>query len=139
MSTVRNITAEYDRIGEHWSPRVIAAANGQFIKLAKVQGEFVWHDHADEDEVFIVFRGRLTLKFRDRPDAVLGEGDLYVVPRGVQHCPVAEEETWVMLVEPAQTTHTGDVESPMTKSIEDQVRDGGLQPDAAPVSFGSAD
>ncbi|HEX6746663.1 MAG TPA: cupin domain-containing protein [Longimicrobium sp.] len=126
MSTVRNITAEYGRIGEHWSPRVIAAANGQFIKLAKVQGEFVWHDHAAEDEVFIVFRGRLTLKFRDRPDAVLGEGDLYVVPKGVEHCPVAEEETWVMLVEPAQTTHTGDVESPMTKSIEDQIRDGGI-------------
>ena len=135
MSSVRNITAEYDRIGEHWSPRVIAAANGQFIKLAKVQGEFVFHDHADEDETFIVFRGRLTIRFLDRPDVVLGEGDLYVVPKGVQHCPVAEEEVWLMLIEPAQTTHSGTVESHLTKSIEDQIRDGVLQPEAAAVSF----
>src|SRR5919199_4336875 len=118
MDGKRNLHAEYDRVGEHWSPRVIAAANGQFIKLAKVQGELVWHSHADEDEVFIVFRGRLTLRFRDRDEVTLGEGDLYVVPRGVEHLPVAEEETWVMLFEPAQTKHTGDVESPLTRSIE---------------------
>jgi mannose-6-phosphate isomerase-like protein (cupin superfamily) len=135
MDGVRNLTTEFGRIGEHWSPRVIAAANGQFIKLAKVQGEFVWHDHAGEDEVFIVFRGRLMLRFRDRPDVTLGEGDMYVVPKSVEHCPVAEEETWLMLFEPAQTTHTGDVESPLTKSIERQVSDGGLQAGAAAVSF----
>ena len=126
MSTVRNITAEYDRIGEHWSPRVIAAANGQVIKLAKVQGEFVWHDHADEDEVFIVLRGRLTLDFRDRPAVTLGEGDLYVVPRGVEHRPSADPECLVMLMEPAQTKHTGDVQTPMTKSIEAQLTSGGF-------------
>jgi len=124
MDGVRNIQAEFGRIGEQWSPRVIAAANGQYVKLAKVQGEFVWHDHADEDEVFIIFRGRLTLRFRDRADVTLAEGDLYVVPRGVEHCPVAEEECWVMLLEPAQTKHTGDVETPMTKSIDQQIAAG---------------
>jgi mannose-6-phosphate isomerase-like protein (cupin superfamily) len=121
ISSVRSIPAEFERIGQLWSPRVIAAANGQFVKLARVQGQFVWHDHADEDEVFIVFRGRLTIRFRDRADAVLGDGDVFVVPRGVEHCPVAEEETWVMLIEPAQTKHTGDVESPLTRSIEEQL------------------
>jgi mannose-6-phosphate isomerase-like protein (cupin superfamily) len=124
MDGVRNIQAEFGRIHEHWSPRVIAAANDQFVKLAKVQGEFVWHDHAHEDEVFVVFRGRLTLRFRDRPSVTLGEGDLYVVPRGVEHCPVAEDECWVMLLEPAQTKHTGSVETPMTKSIDEQVAAG---------------
>jgi mannose-6-phosphate isomerase-like protein (cupin superfamily) len=121
MSEVRNLTDEFGRIAGHWSPRVIAAANGQFVKLAKVQGEFVWHDHTEEDEVFIVFRGRLRLRFRDRGDVTLGEGDVFVVPRGVEHCPVAEEETWLMLLEPAQTKHTGDVESPLTRSIEEQL------------------
>lgn len=124
MDGVRNIPAEFGRITEHWSPRVIAAANGQYVKLAKVQGEFVWHAHADEDEIFLVHRGRLTLRFRDRPDVTLEPGDLYVVPRGVEHCPVAQEETWVMLLEPAETKHTGDVESPFTKSIEEQLAAG---------------
>jgi mannose-6-phosphate isomerase-like protein (cupin superfamily) len=124
MDGVRNLRAEFERIGELWSPRVIASANGQFVKLAKVQGEFVWHSHADEDEVFIILKGRFTLRFRDREDVTLGEGDLYVVPRGVEHCPVAAEETWVMLLEPAQTKHTGDVESPLTRSIGEQIAAG---------------
>jgi mannose-6-phosphate isomerase-like protein (cupin superfamily) len=133
MDGKRNIQAEFGRIAEHWSPRVIAAANGQYVKLARLQGEFVWHDHADEDEVFIVFRGRLTLRFRDQPDVTLGEGDLYVVPKGVEHCPVADEECWVMLVEPAGTKHTGDVETPMTKSIDQQIAAGR----ASGLTFGS--
>jgi mannose-6-phosphate isomerase-like protein (cupin superfamily) len=127
MDGVRNIPAEFGGITEHWSPRVIAAANGQYVKLAKVQGEFVWHAHADEDEIFIVHRGRLTLRFRDRPDVTLAEGDLCVVPRGVEHCPVAQEETWVMLLEPAETRHTGNVESPLTKSIDEQLAAGGVR------------
>jgi mannose-6-phosphate isomerase-like protein (cupin superfamily) len=124
MDGVRNIQAEFGGFTEHWSPRVIAAANGQYVKLAKVQGEFVWHSHADEDEVFIVFRGRLTLRFRDREDVTLGEGDVFVVPKGVEHCPVAGEECWVMLLEPAETKHTGDVETPLTKSVEQQLAAG---------------
>jgi mannose-6-phosphate isomerase-like protein (cupin superfamily) len=121
MDGVRNIDREFDGIAEQWSPRVIAAANGQYVKLAKVQGELVWHAHADEDEVFIVFRGRLTLRFRDRADVALGAGDLYVVARGVEHCPVAEDECWLMLLEPAETKHTGGVDSPLTRSIEEQL------------------
>ncbi|HYH78624.1 MAG TPA: cupin domain-containing protein [Longimicrobium sp.] len=124
MEGVRNIQAAFDGIAEHWSPRVIAAANGQYVKLAKLSGEFLWHSHAGEDEVFIVFRGRFTLRFRDRDAVTLGEGDLFVVPRGVEHCPVAEDECWVMLFEPAETKHTGDVESPLTRSIDEQVRGG---------------
>ena len=81
MNGVRNIQAEFAGFTEQWSPRVIAAANGQYVKLAKVQGEFVWHSHADEDEVFIIFRGRLTLRFRCRADVTLGEGDVFVVPK----------------------------------------------------------
>lgn len=118
---VRNLDREFDGITEQWSPRVIAAANGQYVKLAKVQGELVWHAHADEDEVFIVFRGRLTLRFRDLGDVTLGVGDVYVVPKGVEHCPVAEEECWLMLLEPAETKHTGDVDTPLTRSIEEQL------------------
>lgn len=121
MEGVRNISAEMERITEHWSPRVIAAANGQYIKLAKVQGDFVWHAHDGEDEVFIVQRGRLTLHFQDREAVTLGPGDLYVVPRGVVHRPSAPEETWVLLVEPAETKHTGDVVTPLTRSIEEQL------------------
>jgi|GEM_PF-518242 len=130
MDGVRNLDQEFDGITEQWSPRVIAAANGQYVKLAKVQGEFVWHAHADEDEVFIVFRGRLVLRFRDRPDVTLGPGDVYVVPKGVEHCPVAQEECWLMLLEPAETKHTGDVETPFTRSIEEQLSH--AAPHAAP-------
>jgi len=128
MDGVRNLDREFDGITEQWSPRVIAAANGQYVKLAKVQGEFVWHDHADEDEVFIVFRGRLVLRFRDRADVTLGPGDVYVVPKGVEHCPVAEDECWLMLLEPAETKHTGDVETPFTRSVEEQLSGGGPRP-----------
>jgi mannose-6-phosphate isomerase-like protein (cupin superfamily) len=87
-----------------------------------VQGEFVWHSHRGEDELFVVLRGRLTLRFRECPEVVLGPGDAFVVPRGVEHCPLAEEETWVMLLEPAATLHTGEVHSPLTRSIEEQLR-----------------
>jgi mannose-6-phosphate isomerase-like protein (cupin superfamily) len=121
MDGVTNLRAAFDGITEHWSPRVVAAANGQYVKLAKVQGEFVWHRHDHEDEVFVVWRGRFTLRFRDRDEVTLGEGDLFVVPRGVEHCPYAEEETWVMLVEPAETLHTGDVVTPRTRSIAQQL------------------
>ena len=115
-----NVDREFDQIIEHWSPRVVADANGQSVKLAKLKGEFVWHDHAEEDEIFIVWRGALTIRYRDRDDVHLREGDVHVVPRGVQHFPVADEECWVMLVEPAETKHTGDVVAEQTKSVDEQ-------------------
>lgn len=111
---------EYAAITELWSPRVVAGANGQYVKLGKGRGEFVWHAHPGEDEFFLIYRGELTLRYRDRPDVVLRAGDFHVVPRGVQHAPRADGEAWFMLIEPAATTHTGAVESVQTRSVDSQ-------------------
>lgn len=108
-----NISEKFELIDDHWTPKIIAELNGQYVKLAKVQGEMVWHSHAEEDEMFLVFKGKLTLKFRDG-EVELSEGEMYVVPRGVEHLPIAEEETWLMLFEPKSTAHTGTVVSEMT-------------------------
>jgi len=116
----RNLDAAFRQLSDFWSPRVVAAANGQYVKVAKVKGEFVWHAHADEDEFFLVHRGTLTIRYRDRPDVVLREGDFHVVPKGVEHNPSAADECWVVLVEPAETKHTGETVSDITKSIEQQ-------------------
>lgn len=111
-----NIDQKFSQFTDRWSPRVIAELNGQAVKLAKVSGRFVWHDHADEDELFLVFRGRLYLDFKDRATVTLNEGELFVVPRGVQHCPYTDEgeEAWLMLLEPVETKHTGTVEHELT-------------------------
>src|SRR5512134_2042660 len=101
-----NVTDEFNAITEYFSPRVIAIANGQYVKLAKFKGEFPFHSHADEDEFFLVHRGEFTMCYPDR-EVVLKAGDFCVVPRGVEHRPRAVEEAWVMFVEPAATTHTG--------------------------------
>ncbi|PRD45393.1 cupin domain-containing protein [Phyllobacterium phragmitis] len=114
------LAAEFQAIDKYWSPRVIAAANGQYIKIAKVMGDFVWHSHADEDEFFLVHRGTFILRYRDGSRTVLHAGDFHVVPRGIEHFPSAPEETWIIFVEPAQTRHTGDSETELTKSIERQ-------------------
>ena len=110
-----NIHYKFSLFSDHWSPKIIGELNGQHIKLAKVQGEFVWHNHADEDELFLVMKGRLRIEFRDGA-TILTEGDMLIVPRGIDHPPVAEEETWIMLFEPASTKHTGEVQSPLTVS-----------------------
>lgn len=103
---------------DHWSPRIVAEANGQLVKVAKLSGEFVWHDHADEDEIFLVLRGRLRIDFREGA-VELGAGELVVVPRGVEHRPVVEEgEVHLLLIEPASTRHTGTVRDERT--VEDQ-------------------
>lgn len=104
-----------------WSPRVVAQVNDQYLKVARVQGEFVWHAHADEDELFLVLRGRLRLDFEDRPAVTLGPGECHVVPRGVRHRPVADEEVWLALVEPVATRHTGDVVTERTRTIAEQL------------------
>jgi mannose-6-phosphate isomerase-like protein (cupin superfamily) len=91
---------------DHWSPKVIGEVNDAQIKLAKLKGEFIWHHHEHEDELFLVLAGRLTMRFRDR-DVVLDPGDMIVVPRGVEHLPIAEEECHVLLVEPRTTLNTG--------------------------------
>jgi mannose-6-phosphate isomerase-like protein (cupin superfamily) len=121
MPSVGHLAREFEAITEYFSPRVVAMPNGQYVKLAKVKGEFVWHAHAEEDEFFLVHRGTFVLRYRDGTEAVLNEGDFHVVPRGVEHFPYAPEEAWIIFVEPASTTHTGDVESELTKSIESQI------------------
>jgi mannose-6-phosphate isomerase-like protein (cupin superfamily) len=118
-SRVVSIADELAAITDHWSPRVIAALNGQYLKVAKLEGEFVWHDHAGEDELFLVLRGSLRIDFDDG-SVTLGEGECCVVPRGVRHRPVAREECWVALFEPMATAHTGDVVDARTRSIAEQ-------------------
>lgn len=117
---VLNLDAEFAAIKDYWSPRVVAAANGQYLKIARVKGELVWHAHAEEDELFMVYRGAFGLKYRDGSEVILKPGDVHLVPRGVEHFPFAEEETLVMFFEPAATKHTGDVVSDKTRSIEEQ-------------------
>jgi quercetin dioxygenase-like cupin family protein len=115
-----SLAAHFAAITEHWSPHVIARVNDQYVKLAKVRGELAWHAHADEDELFYVVKGRLVLQFEGH-EVALGEGDLYVVPRGVRHNPVADDECWIMLVETVTTKHTGDVTTPLTRTVEEQL------------------
>jgi len=102
-----NLRDKFGRIGEHWQPRVVAEMNDYQFKLAKIQGEFIWHKHDDTDEVFIVVDGRMKLEFRDGK-VELNAGEMYVVPRGVEHKPIAENECAIMLVEPRGTVNTGD-------------------------------
>jgi mannose-6-phosphate isomerase-like protein (cupin superfamily) len=110
-----------DRLGlfdEHWSPKIVGELNGQYVKLAKLKGDFVWHHHQAEDEMFLVIKGCLVIKLRDR-DVALEEGEFLIVPRGVEHCPVAEEEVHLMLFEPKSTLHTGNVQTEETvKNLE---------------------
>ncbi|HZR41931.1 MAG TPA: cupin domain-containing protein [Ktedonobacteraceae bacterium] len=107
MSEKINLAEKLALFSEHWSPRTVACLNEYDIMVVKVQGEFVWHKHDDTDDFFLVLKGRLTIHMRDR-DMVLGPGELFVVPRGVEHKPSAEEETHLLLIEPTGTPNTGD-------------------------------
>lgn len=99
---------------DHWNPRIIGELNGQQVKLTKLKGEFFWHQHANEDELFYILKGTLKIEFRDHTESV-GPGELIIVPRGVEHRPIAEEEVQVMLFEPASTLNTGDIENERTR------------------------
>lgn len=116
---VQNLNAGFAAITEHWSPRVVAECNGQYLKIAKVEGEFVWHQHDNEDELFIVHKGELEIEMKDE-SVHLRQGDTYVVPKGVPHRPIATEECWILLFEPKVTLHTGETQTPLTKTIEEQ-------------------
>jgi mannose-6-phosphate isomerase-like protein (cupin superfamily) len=109
-----NLQEKLETFSDHWNPRIVAELNGQHVKLVKFQGPFTWHHHDDEDELFLVVKGRFRMEFRDR-DVWLGEGEFLVVPRGVEHRPVAEEEVAVVLFEPASTVNTGNVEEARTR------------------------
>ncbi len=110
---VINIKSKFDQFTDHWSPKVIAELNGQQVKLAKIQGEFIWHDHKDEDELFFIVKGSLQIEFREKV-LTLNEGEMIVVPKGVEHRPIAAEECWVMLFEPTHIRHTGEIEHELT-------------------------
>ena len=101
-----NLGAKLAGFSEYWSPKIIAGFNGHDVMVVKAKGEFVWHSHADTDDLFLVLRGRMTIQLRDG-DVHLGPGDLYVVPKGVEHRPVAEEEVHLLLIEPSGTPNTG--------------------------------
>lgn len=120
MNLPANLLDKFKLFDEHWTPKIIGELNDQYVKLAKLKGEFVWHDHKNEDELFYIVKGELLLKFKDRDDVLLSEGELFVVPAGVEHLPIAEEECWVMLVEPKSTAHTGSTQTEGTVAIEDQ-------------------
>jgi mannose-6-phosphate isomerase-like protein (cupin superfamily) len=108
-----NLSEKLALFSDHWSPKIVADLNDSHVKLAKVQGEFVWHSHADEDELFLILHGTLTIELRDGA-VTLGPGEMVVVPKGVEHRPVAAEEVHLLLVEPKQIKHTGDVVSDLT-------------------------
>lgn len=113
-----NFADKFSRFTEQWSPKIIALMNDYHFKLAKIKGEFIWHSHQDTDEVFIVMAGSMTINFRDG-EVELKEGELYVVPRGVEHKPFAQHECQIMLIEPAGTINTGEAGGDMT--AEDEV------------------
>ena len=115
-----SLEAKFATINDHWNPRIAAALNGQEVKLVKFQGAFDWHSHANEDELFFVHRGEFAMEFRDHSVA-LRAGDMLVVPRGVEHRPVAEHECEVVLFEPAATRNTGDVTNERTRTVLERI------------------
>ncbi|MCQ0030924.1 cupin domain-containing protein [Burkholderia glumae] len=117
-----DLEAAFADVTEHWSPKVVARVNDKYVKVAKVLGQLAWHDHAHEDELFFVVRGHLKIEYEGSRVVELPAGSMHVVPRGTRHNPVAEQECWIVLIEPVATKHTGDVVSPLTKTIEQQLR-----------------
>ncbi len=112
MQTI-NISQKFDLLNEYWSPRIVGELNDSHVKLVKLKGEFVWHQHENEDEMFLVVKGKLLIKLRDR-DLWISEGEFAIIPKGVEHCPIAEEEVHVMLLEPKSTLNTGDQQNERT-------------------------
>jgi mannose-6-phosphate isomerase-like protein (cupin superfamily) len=108
-----NIAEKFTQIPEPWNPHIAGELNGQYVKLGKFKGDFVWHHHEHEDELFLVTKGQIRIDFRDR-SVTLNEGEFIIVPRGVEHRPVAEKEACVLLFEPASTLNTGNVENELT-------------------------
>ena len=118
-----DIAAELRQVEAHWTPRVVARVNDQYVKVAKLLGELVWHAHDAEDEMFLVVSGRLRIQLPGDEEVVLTPGQFYVVPRGVQHNPVADEEVEIVLIETVTTAHTGDVVVEGTVPLERQLGD----------------
>lgn len=118
-----DVAAELLQVQAHWTPRVVGRVNDQYIKVARLLGELVWHAHEAEDEMFLVVSGRLRIQLPGEQEVVLTPGQFHVVPRGVRHNPIAEEEVEIVLIETVTTAHTGDVVVERTVAIEEQMRD----------------
>ena len=118
-----NLDAAFGKLQEYFSPKVVGRVNDQYVKVTKLKGEFPWHTHEHEDEMFLVVRGKLTIgrSEQDGGPVVLEPGEFFIVPRGMRHNTSATEETWNILIEPVTTAHSGDVQSPLTKSIAEQL------------------
>ncbi len=114
MNKVINLREKFALFHDHWSPKVIGELNGQAVKIAKVKGEFVWHNHSDEDELFLIIKGQLKIELEEGMK-ILNEGEMLIIPRGVEHKPIAEEEVHLLLFEPITTKHTGEVEHELTQ------------------------
>jgi mannose-6-phosphate isomerase-like protein (cupin superfamily) len=119
MNTV-NLKEKFSSFSDCWKPKIIGQVNDFYMKAVKLKGEFVWHHHESEDELFFVVKGTLRMKFRDR-EAVIKEGEFIIVPRGVEHCPVADEEVYVVLFEPASTLNTGNVTNERTVAVLERI------------------
>ena len=115
-----NLSDKFSLFNDHWSPKIIGELNGQDVKIAKVKGEFVWHHHAAEDELFFVIKGLLKIEFRNET-VQLAPGEMLIVPHGVEHKPIADDEVWLMLFEPAATKHTGDVKHDLTVETYERI------------------
>jgi len=109
-----NLAKKLSLFSDHWHPRIVGELNGQHVKLAKLKGEFIWHKHDEEDEMFFVISGQLKMEMRDKT-VTINPNEFYIVPKGVEHKPIAEEEVSVMLFEPASTKHTGEQKHELTK------------------------
>jgi len=109
-----NIEQKLSLFNDHWNPRIVGELNHQHVKLAKIKGEFIWHKHDNEDEMFMVLKGTLKIAFRDRTETI-SENEIIIVPKGVEHKPIAEEEVSIMLFEPASTINTGELENEFTR------------------------
>jgi mannose-6-phosphate isomerase-like protein (cupin superfamily) len=117
---VVNLASKFEMIHDYWKPHIVGELNGQHVKLAKLHGEFIWHHHLEEDEMFFVVKGDLLLKMEEG-DVTVSQGEFFVMPKGVNHLPVAKEEVWLMLFEPAGTLNTGNVQHDMTIADPDRL------------------
>ena len=117
MLQVINLNEKFNLFSEQWQPKIVGELNDSYVKIAKVQGEFVWHQHENEDELFLVVKGTLTIQLRDQ-ELTIHEGEFAIIPKGVEHMPVAEEEVWIMMLEPKTTSNTGNVTNERTVDAE---------------------
>ncbi|HEU5210017.1 MAG TPA: cupin domain-containing protein [Longimicrobiales bacterium] len=117
-----NLADAAGALDEIFSPRIVGRVNDHYVKVARAHGDFVWHAHEHEDEMFLVLRGTLLIEIDGQEQVTLNAGDMFVVPKGVRHRPLAREECWLALFEPVATTHTGDTVAPITRSIDEQKR-----------------